>query len=745
MNKNIKVAIYKIEDALRNGQTTLSLKNMSLEEVPDEITKLFNLKRLDLSGNNLQKLPNFISDFKYLSEINVRNNRLITLPPELGKSGSITKLFCGNNKLSSLPAGLKKSNRLSVLEFSNNLIKELPAWFFYFPFLKKIKFDLYNSYLDLFDDFTSENHIICGENPIESPPIEIIEQGRKAIDNYFDEVKDLYQYLYEAKLVIIGEPGAGKTSLAVKFIDEKNPLPKPEATTKGIDIFQTSFISHSNKKFKVHIWDFGGQEIYKTTHQFFLTKRSLYTLVSDNRNENTDFNYWLQSIEILTNNSPLIIVQNEKQGRKRELNEGAMKSQFSNLQKIMQTNLHDNTGLQGLREEIKHQIYNLPHIGTKLPKTWIEIRGLLENISLDANYINYEDYIKLCLENGISSKDKADFLSEYLHDLGIFLHFRDSPILRRIIILKPSWATDAVYMVLDNNDIIENKGVFEESALGIIWNKDDYKEMTFELLELMLKFELCYKISNKNKYIVPQLLAIKSPDYEWQSQDNIQLRYVYSFMPKGIMTRFIVKMHRFIINDKLVWKEGVILSRENAKGEIVEIYGKDEIHIRVEGEGKNELLILILDCLDEINETFGRIKVEKLIPCTCSVCRKHAEPHYFIYSNLLRRKAKGINFIECDISYSKINVWQLIGEIFPRPFTKEELIRNVSKNEWEELFERLKKVAQETIYERDIIIFESNYNSIQGQYRVGIINEKNKNLELNKIRQGVLDILNQIF
>ncbi len=48
-----------------------------------------------------------------------------------------------------------------------------------------------------------------------------------------------------------------------------------------------------NRDFRVNIWDFGGQEVYHSTHQFFLTHRSLYLLVADDRKEDTDFNYWL--------------------------------------------------------------------------------------------------------------------------------------------------------------------------------------------------------------------------------------------------------------------------------------------------------------------------------------------------------------------------------------------------------------------------------------------------------------------
>ncbi|WP_347242416.1 hypothetical protein [Nostoc sp. FACHB-888] len=31
----------------------------------------------------------------------------------------------------------------------------------------------------------------------------------------------------------------------------------------------------NGREFRVNIWDFGGQEIYHATHQFFLTRRSL--------------------------------------------------------------------------------------------------------------------------------------------------------------------------------------------------------------------------------------------------------------------------------------------------------------------------------------------------------------------------------------------------------------------------------------------------------------------------------------
>ena len=46
-------------------------------------------------------------------------------------------------------------------------------------------------------------------------------------------------------------------------------------------------------------WDFAGQEIYYTTHQFFLSERSIFLVVWDTRLDNTAYGrieFWLQSI-----------------------------------------------------------------------------------------------------------------------------------------------------------------------------------------------------------------------------------------------------------------------------------------------------------------------------------------------------------------------------------------------------------------------------------------------------------------
>jgi internalin A len=58
---------------------------------------------------------------------------------------------------------------------------------------------------------------------------------------------------------------------------------------------------------RLHVWDFGGQEIMHATHQFFLTERSLYLLVLSGRQggEDAEAKYWLQLIESFAGDSPV--------------------------------------------------------------------------------------------------------------------------------------------------------------------------------------------------------------------------------------------------------------------------------------------------------------------------------------------------------------------------------------------------------------------------------------------------------
>ncbi|MDB5223158.1 MAG: GTPase [Chitinophagaceae bacterium] len=640
-----KTAIEKIEHAIHNKKDTIDLTCLGLSEIPEKLRELKALESINISSNNLEKLPDWFQEFTELKVLDARSNKLKALFHGLGNLQNLISINVRNNQFDEIPYEIRELKNLIFISVDNNNIERIPSWFFSIP------------------------NINIENNPIVDPPMEVYSRGTAAVLNYFLESSHGTEKLYEAKLLIVGEPGAGKTTLMNKILNEDYYLNIYEPSTKGIEIKPYYFQTPERNDFRVNIWDFGGQEIYHATHQFFLTKRSLYILLSDNRDENTDFNYWLQTIELLSGNSPLLIVQNEKQDRKKDINEAGIKERFKTVQKIISFNVATNKNrLRSLIREIESQVIDLPHIGAELPKIWVDIRKALEARSLLSPYISEIDYLNICKEKGMPEKERASFLSDYFHDLGVFLHFKDNAVLKRWIILKPDWGTEAVYKVLDNEKVITSNGYFSRKDLMEIWNQSIYSDMHEELISLMIKFELCYQLENSETFIAAQLLQRDKPSYQWTNQDNLHLKYDYEFMPKGLITRFIVRMHYYISSQRKVWREGVILEREETFAEVIETYGKKEIKIRISGKNKKEFLAIILDSIDKIHLTYTNLKVAKLIPCNCNNCVKSSNPYYFEYNSLKKYLSNRIFEDRCKESLLMVKISSLIDDVLGNRF-----------------------------------------------------------------------------
>jgi small GTP-binding protein len=618
-------------------------------------------------------LPGEIGQLSNLQSLNLSGNQLSSLSPKIGLLSNLKILYLYNNPLSSLPAEIGQLTKLEKLELPDTEISNLPP--------------------------------------------EIRKQGLTAILNFYrQQLEQGFENLYEAKFLIVGEGGAGKTSLAKKIEDEKYELQTDEKSTEGIDVIQWKFQLDNGKEFRVNIWDFGGQEIYHQTHQFFLTKRSLYALVADTRQDNTDFYYWLKVVELLSDNSPVIIVKNEKQERQCEVNERQLRGEFLNLKEVLPTNLATNRGLIEIKDAIQQYISKLPHIGTPLPKTWVKIRSDLENDS--RNYISREDYYNLCRLNNLTKREDMDLLSEYLHDLGVCLHFQDDPTLKHYVILKPEWGTTAVYKVLDNKNVIQNLGLFTKENLKDIWQDVEYTNMRDELLQLMMRFKLCYPIPHcDGQYISPQLLDIDQLDYTWDTSNNLILRYKYEFMPKGIISRFIVETHPWIEEQKLVWRSGVILNKDQTRAEVIENYNHREIKIRVAGRRKKELLTVITHELDKIHRSFKRLKYETLVPCNCKECEGSQTPYAYPLESLRKRLYAGRYQIECENSFEMVDVRRLIDDVnLPTQELNRELQTPVSK--FQSDLDNQKKEAFNIIINNHVKS-ESNSMSESSKYSFG--------------------------
>lgn len=374
-----------------------------------------------------------------------------------------------------------------------------------------------------------ENGINVYNCPLIHPPPEIVQQGHEAVLNYLREIEAQGEdHLYEAKVLILGDGGAGKTSLMRRLYRADLPLPVEEESTKGIDIHRHTFTNAAERPFHLNVWDFGGQQIYHATHQFFLTKRSLYILVDDTRNssqavQDDGFKYWLELIEALSEGSPVLIFQNEKAGRSKSIDIAGIKGRFPNVKDVYRGNLELPKAAEKLAEAIRYHVQQLPHVGEALPAHWLAIRAELEERKHQDPYISQKDYFQIYGRHLELDETKALQLSRYLHDLGVFLHFQDDPLLARYVFLKNEWATEAVFNVLDDERTKARSGYFTRADCQRIWAHPTYRDLHPELLALMVNFELCYMLADhpSETWLAPQLLSPPPP-----SRCRIGLRWM---------------------------------------------------------------------------------------------------------------------------------------------------------------------------------------------------------------------------
>ncbi|MDP2806638.1 MAG: GTP-binding protein, partial [bacterium] len=335
---NIKILPESI--CMLTDLQVLYLDNNHIERMPDGIINLINLRELYLGSNELNRIPIQIYKLINLERLYLDNNNIIEIDEEIKNLSCLVEIDLDKNQLTDLPNNIKYLKHLKSIFLRNNKIKELSKNVVFLPSIEGI-------YLD--------------GNPIEKPPIGIINEGIKSLRRYYEiSYSSGFSKLYEAKLIIVGQGKVGKTSIKNKLLDPNYVL-KDEGSTKGIEISKLTIKPNpidQNTDFILNIWDFGGQEIYYSTHQFFLTESSLYLFVWDAREGNKEsiFKYWLNIIKYLSNNSPVVVVQNKIEERSEELNRSDLIREFPNIIGFVNTSVKANEGFNDLKKLILDNI-----------------------------------------------------------------------------------------------------------------------------------------------------------------------------------------------------------------------------------------------------------------------------------------------------------------------------------------------------------------------------------------------------
>jgi internalin A len=650
----------------------LGLANNNIDELPVEICNLKDLKALDLGANRLGSLPS-LDSLSRLTHLYLWKNNFSEIPsqlralkklevlelstngqsnlasdhyqesppdalisyrttgigsgPEAATSGfdsipnwladdlpSLRKLYLGGHQIhripENFPAGLTK---LRGVYLANNRFDAMPSALLRMPWLEEL--DLRDNNIEQIPDglrnLSALRYLDLEGNPLRIPPEVLARSGDPAgIVEYSTGADQDKRSLDEAKLIIVGEGSVGKTSLINRIVH--NRYFDDEQRTEGIDVTRWT-LDVDGVGTSLNIWDFGGQEIMHATHQFFLTKRSIYILVIDVRQgeEQNRIEYWLKLIQSFSDHSPVIIVGNKTDQGVLDIDQRGLRSKYPDIVDITSVSCESGKGIEAIRTLLSANLKRLSHVRDLLPIAFFDIKGYLENLS--ANYLPYSDYLQLCRERGIDSRATQERLIEFLHDLGTVLCFRADPRLKDFNILNPSWVTGGVYRLLNSNLAAQRKGLLRWADIDTILDDDEYPaERRPFIIEMMKKFELCYE--SDDVFLIPDLLTKEEPDTgSWDDSLNFEIKY--DILPSSIISRLIVRMNA-LISRGTVWRTGMVLKLDKNRALVKSDREEGVISINVSGaqNGRRGLLTAIRTELRKIEKTIPGIGSEERVP-----------------------------------------------------------------------------------------------------------------------------------
>ena len=581
------------EIAQLTNLSVLHLDTNSLSSLPAEIAQLTNLSVLHLDANSLSSLPAEIGQLTNLSVLSLNENNLSSLPPEIGQLTNLLVLSFGNNNLSSLPPEIGQLTNLSELYLDGNSLSSLPAEI---------------------GQLTNLSELYLDNNNLPIPP-EILKQWNQpsTIINYYLSLQNSKKPLREVKMLLVGQGNVGKTCVKERLL--RNRYSSKRRKTDKIEI-ESWEIEIKNNQYQINVWDFGGQEIMHSTHQFFLTKRSLYLLVLDTTlsEEGNRIEYWLKIINSFGEDSPVIIVGNKADQHPLDIDRKALQDKYPQIKDFYEVSCQDSTGFAKLSAKITEEIGDLKHIDDALPLPWYNVKQKLED--LDRDYIPFKDYESICETEGISKEDNQRVLIRLLNDLGVVLNFDDHPRLEDTHVLNPEWVTNGVYKIINDPSLIRDfQGILELKMLSRILQKSRYpQEKRMFIIDMMRKFELCFDIEADKKFLIADILPKNEPDTgNWDN--TLAFEYHYPVYISSIISRFIVRMHQWISKDTY-WRSGVVLANEGNRALVKADREDKKIMIRVDGNPntKRNLLTAIRSDFDYIHSTIPGIVPEEKVP-----------------------------------------------------------------------------------------------------------------------------------
>ncbi len=591
--------------------TELNLSYNQLRGLPAELGQLSKLKALTLSGNQLKEVPAEIGQLPELNTLFLKGNQLRELPPEIAQLSQLTMLYLQGNQLTKVPAEIGQLPELTTLDLRNNQLTELPAEIARLTKLRTLDLE---------------------GNPLNEALQTIAARGIEDLFAYLRSLADA-EALYEAKLLLVGEGKVGKSCLLAamrgkEFLDNR-------PTTHGIDIRRLE-LPHPelDTTIRLNAWDFGGQKVYRITHQFFYSRRSLYLLLWEPRlgPEQCDVRGWIERIRLRVGDDARILIvatHCETGERVARIDKSELRRDHGEvIVSFHEIDSKTGAGIDDLKAAIAQAASELPQMGDRLSQRWRDARDEVQ--ALEAPQIASATFATICCTKHKLKPNETDTLGDLLHDLGDVIFFGDDEGLQDVVVLQPEWLTRAIGFVLEDPETNREFGVLGHGRLRSIWfdhGKDGRERYDPALhpyfLRLMEKYDVSYRLEGEAQSLVAQLVPDVRPELPWMAdgpagpelgEHEISLVCELSDEPPGLAPWMIVRTHRFASRPRH-WQRGTFLHYGEHGTALLELRRR-EYHITVRAAWPNYFMSVLRFTLEAlIQRRWPGLEARFSVPC----------------------------------------------------------------------------------------------------------------------------------
>ena len=556
-------------------------------------TQHFQVTKLEIPYNELEKIPEDLLLLPCLVELNISHNSLKYLPSAPEWSPSLTILDLSFNNLTSFPDAVEAPSLL-VLSVAHNQFRTVPKSICSFSSLEQLDISDNQDILALPVEMGRLSHLsvlnLNNLKDLHDPPRAVHGNAEHCIRYLRQKLQNVKPF-YKMKLMLVGCAERGKTTL-VAALEGRELECQDTSRTVGVDVSSWKYKPQFSKpKFHFSIWDFGGQKEYYSTHQCFLSRRSMYLLVfnlTDGDNGIEEMKPWLNNIALRAPGSCVIIVGTHLDLIPSEHRSGFVSVLLQKVKQLIQgypnllitevvtVSLHPPIeNVSYLREVIYKNAAQYKYkgqlvMGKQIPASYHKLDNQLQVFREEVcrgkrqPIMHHEEFQAMVkqMDLGIHTEMELKTATVFLRDVGALLHYDDKRHnLHELYFIDPHWLCkvmarivgpdfgerkhqikDGILLKEDVNDLFLQSG----SRRDQFCTKYNFKSIQ-QYLILLYRFELALPL-DESRILVTSMLSPKRPgdiDIELSQDPPFHSRYIMfgsSETPPGFWSRYLSRI-----------------------------------------------------------------------------------------------------------------------------------------------------------------------------------------------------------